>query len=66
MGMRDTETLRFSGDANSLFREKRMEVKCWTAALPNMANRNIIVLLVRGQTGARPGDTPLQSNSNLG
>lgn len=31
--MRDTETLRVSGDADSLFREKRIEVKCWAAAL---------------------------------
>lgn len=52
MGMRDTETLRFSGDANSLFREKRIEVKRWAAAPPN-----IVVLLLRGQTRARPGDT---------
>lgn len=44
-----------SGDANSLFREKRIDVKYWATLL----------YLLRGQTGARPGDTLPHDSSNL-
>lgn len=60
--MRDTETLMVSGDAKSLFQEKRIEVKCWAAALPR---HNTVALLLKGQTRHRPSDALLKTSWNL-
>lgn len=59
--MRDTETSRFSGDADSLFRDKANRGQ----VLPNMADRNIVVVALRGRIRVRPGDTPLQKSSGV-